>query len=249
MEKIAVCQVSWRKYCLIFILSFVFSLALIQSTAAFSDYEQKTAANVYQQLQKEYQIRDFQDSSAAEQILTKLTKNITNSEFKDAEFKLHYVDDKIINAYYIGDGNIMIFAGLLKELNNNNQLAGIIAHEMGHAVNKHLSEDMKHNLGLSLLNILFNHFTENQYQQMTNITQNLIENGFSRDQEKEADLYAVDLMMRSGYNPDGLIELMQIFKRNSNNSKLLEFTQTHPIPESRIEYLEDYIKDKQSKQE
>jgi predicted Zn-dependent protease len=42
---------------------------------------------------------------------------------------------------------------------------------------------------------------------------------------------------------------MQIFKRNSNNSKLLEFTQTHPIPESRIEYLEDYIKDKQSKQE
>ncbi|MFW5979695.1 MAG: M48 family metalloprotease, partial [Halanaerobium sp.] len=66
------------------------------------------------------------------------------------------------------------------------------------------------------------------------------------EQEQESDIYAVDLMLRSGYDPQGLIELMQIFKENSSNFKLLEFTQTHPIPESRIEYLKQYIAEKES---
>jgi predicted Zn-dependent protease len=152
----------------------------------------------------------------------------------------------LINAYYIGNGNIMLFEGLLQKLNTEDQLAGLIAHEIGHAVEEHLTEDLERNLGLSILNLLFNHFTDNDYQTMTNVAQNLIANGYSREQEEESDIYAVDLMMRSGYDPDGLIELMKIFKENSNNFKLLEFTQTHPIPESRIDYLEEYIAEKKS---
>jgi predicted Zn-dependent protease len=140
----------------------------------------------------------------------------------------------------------MLFEGLLQQLNTEDQLAGLIAHEIGHAVEEHLTEDLERNLGLSILNLLFNHFTDNEYQTMTNVAQNLIANGYSREQEEESDIYAVDLMLRSGYDPDGLVELMKIFKENSNNFKLLEFTQTHPIPESRIDYLEDYIAEKKA---
>ncbi|WP_160162755.1 M48 family metallopeptidase [Halanaerobium saccharolyticum] len=217
------------------------------STAAFSNYEKDVASKLYKNLEEEYEITEFDQQSLEYKTLKKLEANIINRKFKNEEFKLHHIDDKLINAYYIGDGNIMLFEGLLQKLKTEDQLAGLVAHEMGHAVEEHLTEDLERNMSLSILNILFNHFTENDYQLMTNIAQNLIANGYSREQEQESDIYAVDLMLRSGYDPDGLIELMKIFKENSHNVKLLEFTQTHPIPDSRIDYLREYIAEKKSK--
>ncbi|MFP4198946.1 MAG: M48 family metallopeptidase [Halanaerobium sp.] len=225
---------------------FIISLLAVTTVSAFSDYEKDVAERLYKDLEEEYRITEFKAGSLEYETLNKLEANIIEDKFKNEEFKVHHIDDQLINAYYIGDGNIMLFEGLLQKLNTEDQLAGLIAHEMGHAVEEHLTEDLERNLGLSLLNILFNHFTDNEYQTMTGVAQNLIQNGYSREQEQESDIYAVDLMLRSGYDPQGLIELMQIFKENSSNFKLLEFTQTHPIPESRIEYLKQYIAEKES---
>lgn len=232
---------------LIFLLFFSIIIFTFSSASAFSEYERDVSKKLYKDLSQEYKITEFKEESTEFQILKRLEANIVNNKFKNEEFKVHHVEEKIINAYYIGAGNIMLFEGLLQKLDTNDQLAALIAHEMGHAVQEHLTEDLERNLSLSILNLLFNHFTDNQYQKMTNVAQNLIANGYSREQEEEADIYAVDLMLRSGYNPDALVELMKIFKENSNNLKLLEFTQTHPIPDSRIEYLEEYIYEKNSK--
>ncbi len=228
------------------LMVFIISILVFSTASAFSDYEKDVAQRLYKDLDQEYRITEFKAGSLEYETLKRLEANIIKSKFKDEEFKVHHIDDQLINAYYIGDGNIMLFEGLLQQLNTEDQLAGLVAHEIGHAVEEHLTEDLERNLGLSILNLLFNHFTDNEYQTMTNVAQNLIANGYSREQEQESDIYAVDLMLRSGYDPDGLVELMQIFKENSNNFKLLEFTQTHPIPESRIEYLEEYIAQKKA---
>lgn len=241
---------SYRKYIFSLIgvfFSILLALVLLSgSAAAFSDYEEQTAATLYEDLDEKYEIREFSEDEEAYIILQRLQKNIVDKEFKDENFKVHHIMDKNINAYYIGAGNIMIFEGLLSELENSGQLAGLIAHEIGHGVRKHLSEDMRRNLGLTILNILFNQFTDNQYQTMTNVFQTLVSRGYSREQEREADIYAVDLMMRAGYDPQGLVDLMKLFKEKSANIKLLEFTQTHPVPESRIEYINEYIAQKKS---
>ncbi|MFP4372304.1 MAG: M48 family metallopeptidase [Halanaerobium sp.] len=236
-----------RRFFSIVFMTFLIILISLSSASAFSDYEKDVADRLYEDLNQEYRITEFKENSLEYETLNRLEANIVNKKFKNEEFKIHHIDDQVINAYYIGAGNIMLFEGLLQKLNTEDQLAGLIAHEMGHAVEEHLTEDLERNLGLSLLNILFNQFTDNEYQTMTNVAQNLIANGYSREQEQESDIYAVDLMLRSGYDPDGLVELMKVFKENSNNFKLLEFTQTHPIPESRIEYLEEYIAEKKSK--
>jgi Zn-dependent protease with chaperone function len=225
---------------------FLISILVFSTASAFSDYEKDVAARLYKDLDQEYRITEFKSGSLEYETLKRLEANVINKKFRGEEFKVHHIDDPLINAYYIGDGNIMLFEGLLQKLNTEDQLAGLIAHEMGHAVEEHLTEDLERNLGLSILNLLFNHFTDNDYQTMTNVAQNLIQNGYSREQEQESDIYAVDLMLQSGYDPQGLVELMKIFKENSNSFKLLEFTQTHPIPESRIEYLEEYIAEKNS---
>ncbi len=239
-------NLSSNKFFVVVLTLFLVSTAAF-TASAFSEYEEDAAAGLYKDLNQEYRITEFKAGSLEYKTLQRLEANIIESGFKDEEFKLHHIDDQLINAYYIGDGNIMLFEGLLQKLNTEDQLAGLVAHEMGHAVEKHLTEDLERNMGLSILNLLFNHFTDDQYQTMTNVAQNLIANGYSREQEQESDIYAVDLMIRSGYDPQGLIELMKIFKENSSNFKLLEFTQTHPIPESRIEYLEDYLAQKNSK--
>jgi len=234
------------KFFTVILTVFLISILFFSTASAFSEYEKDAAAGLYENLDKEYRITEFKTGSLEYETLKRLEANIIKSKFKDDKFKVHHIDDQLINAYYIGNGNIMLFEGLLQKLNTENQLAALIAHEMGHAVEEHLTEDLQRNLGLSILNLLFNHFTDNEYQTMTNAAQNLIANGYSREQEQESDIYAVDLMLRSGYDPQGLIELMKIFKENSNNFKLLEFTQTHPIPDSRIDYLEDYIAQKKS---
>lgn len=230
----------------LFLILLVF-LIFSAETAAFSDYEQDAAKELYQDLEKQYQIEEFSAQSSEYRTLKRLENSIVHKKFKDSNFKIHHVKDELVNAYYIGDGNIMLFEGLLQKLNSETQLAALIAHEMGHAVNEHLTEDLQRNLGLSVLNLLFNHFTDNEYQTISSVAQNLIANGYSREQEEESDIYAVDLMMRSSYNPEGLVELMEIFKENSNSVKLLEFTQTHPIPESRIEYLKNILLKKEKK--
>ena len=178
---------------------FLISIISISTASAFSDYEKDVAERLYKDLDEEYRITEFRAGSLEYETLKRLEANVIADKFKDAEFKVHHIDDQTINAYYIGDGNIMLFEGLLQELSTENQLAGLIAHEMGHAVEEHLTEDLERNLGLSLLNLLFNHFTDNDYQTMTNVAQNLIANGYSREQEQESDIYAVDLMLRSGY--------------------------------------------------
>lgn len=227
---------------------FIFMIIMSSGVNAFSSYERETAAKLYEDLDEEYEIREFSEDEEAYQILERLEKSIIEKKFKDEDFKVHYIKDETINAYYIGAGNIMIFDGLLKELDTTEELAGLIAHEIGHGVKKHLYEDLERNLGLSVINILFNIITDQQYQTLTNVFQNLISRGYSREQEEESDIYAVDLMMRADYDPQGLIDLMKLFKEKSMNVKVLEFTQTHPIPDSRIDYLNEYIAQKKQQQ-
>ncbi|MGM0603021.1 MAG: M48 family metallopeptidase [Bacillota bacterium] len=217
------------------------------SIMAFSQYEKDVSDRLYNDLDKKYRIEKFSADSSEQKILNRLVSNLSNKEMKEAGFEIHYIDSDVINAYYIGNGKIMLFRGLLDELKTSEQLAGLIAHEMGHAYHRHLYKDLENNMGIAVIGLIFNYFTDNQYANITGIAQNLITKGFSREQEQEADLFAVDLMFKSDYNPQGLVGLMKIFKEKSGGSKLLEFTQTHPIPDTRIEYISDYIDKKTGK--
>jgi predicted Zn-dependent protease len=72
--------------------------------------------------------------------------------------------------------------------------------------------------------------------QMTQLAWQLIDLKYSREQEREADLYGMDYMVRAGYNPYGAVELMQMLQ-NQDRIKPVEFLSTHPSPENRILYL------------
>ena len=101
--------------------------------------------------------------------------------------------------------SVYIYAGDLKYVENDNELAGVVAHEIGHLVNGHYSKS-------SLLNNIISAFNPNTKTETGSTTVNLIKtvssNKVNKENEKEADITAVDLMMNAKYNPLALISVV-----------------------------------------
>ncbi len=215
-------------------------LAFTVSASAVSSYEKKIAEINLNHLKEKYphSFYNLAKNDRFNLILDKLEKQINTDEIK---FKLFYIDTDVVNAEYIGNGYIVLYRGLLDLLQNDDQRAALLGHEMGHGIKKHLDENLQANLGLSLLVGFFN--LDNKMLQ--NLALNLIQKGFSRDQEKEADIYSIQLLIKAGYNPEGAISLMKVLEKASNNPdiKLIELFQTHPYPSTRIDYMQNYLDD------
>ncbi len=227
-------------WCLSIVIVFIF--ISFTTANAFSDYEQNVSRDLINQLSSEYDIYRFAEGSRYQIILDQLEKHIRKNEFRELGFNLHQIDSHTINAYYVGAGNIMLFTGLLDLLETDAEIAAVIAHEMGHGVEEHMEETFERRIGLSIIGLIFNEVTDNQYDSLANITQGLLDKGFSRKQEKEADLYATDLLVRAGYSSQGIIDLMNVFKeQEAINFKLFELLQTHPQPETRLEYINEHL--------
>ncbi|MFW6243387.1 MAG: M48 family metallopeptidase [bacterium] len=230
----------------IFITTVFIILSFSMPLFAFSSIEEEISINNWIEMDKNYDIYTFPDDDKAVQILNNLQESITHPEFKGEEFKIFYVDHDMINAYYIGNGDIMLFKGLLQELNTEEELAALIAHEIGHGVGNDLEDEVKNNLGVNVVSSVFNYFTEKEFEVMFNTFNNIIKRGYSREQERDADVFAANLMLKSGYDPTGLIDLMNVLKNGNHDIKLLEFTKTHPLPDSRIDYINNYIAENRS---
>ena len=100
---------------------------------------------------------------------------------------------------------VYIYAGDLKYVENDNELAGVVAHEIGHLVNGHYSKS-------SILNNIISAFKPDTKTETASTTVNLIKtvssNRVNKENEKEADITAVDLMMNAKYNPLALISVV-----------------------------------------
>lgn len=220
----------------------IFIILVSTPVLAVSSYEEYVARVNFEKLNTQYNIFNLDEDSRYMCIFNRLKKNISLDTGLD--FELYYIDSSIVNALYIGDGKIMIYGGLLDLLYNDNEIAATFAHEMGHGVKKHLDKQLKTAIGFQFLNWLFNQITEQEHKDLTNFASNLINKGYSREQEKEADLYAVDLLAKTGYRPEGAVDLMKVLQKASNSLdiKLLELFNSHPNPSTRIEYIKEHVK-------
>jgi predicted Zn-dependent protease len=132
-------------------------------------------------------------------------------------------------------------------------VAAILAHEIGHIVNRHgiksieqarrtaavtgVFVDAADNIGIMPLAELTDKFAGS----INDITTKLVVNGYSREFEKQADAAAVDILIRVGYNPEALIELLEALDKNYTPGGL-DFAKTHPDPKKRIKAIEKKLK-------
>ena len=153
--------------------------------------------------------------------------------------------DDAANAFALPGGNIGVHTGLLKVARNQDQLAAVIGHEIGHVLADHSNERMSQELlvqgGLTLADALAGGSgTATQQALMTALglgAQVGILLPYSRVHESEADVIGLDLMARAGFDPRQSIELWQNMA-GAGNGQPPEFLSTHPAHGTRIRDLE-----------
>lgn len=163
-------------------------------------------------------------------------------------YEFHVVDDpRTINAFALPGGQIFITTAMLNQLDSEAQLAGILAHEVAHVVARHGAEQLaRQQLGLALVNAIAitasgeDPGNARQAALVAQAVNQLISLQYSRQDELESDRLGFEFMTAANYNPEGLVELMEILAQTSNGQPP-EFLSTHPYPENRIEQLQDLI--------
>ncbi len=147
-------------------------------------------------------------------------------------FKVIETDD--VNAFANADKEICVYTGLLKFVNNDSELAGVIAHEIGHIVNNHVAK--QNVVGTVTATALYNTNMDARLKAAANSANNLTMLKMSRTEEYEADITGVDLMTKAGYNPLAMVSVL--YKIGGSYA---DFTSTHPSGDKRTMYIYDYI--------
>ena len=162
----------------------------------------------------------------------------------DRDFEYHFtaVKDKSVNAISLPGGYVFITKGMLKKLDSEAQLAGVLGHEVVHIVARDTSNMMSNEIGISiLLAAVTSDKTPSSVLQTADIARQILSLKYSRDDEQAADLGNLDYMTRAGYNPCAMVETIQMLQKQ-NEVRPIEFFSTHPSPENRIEYLTEKIR-------
>ena len=162
------------------------------------------------------------------------------------QFKFHLLaDTETVNAFALPGGQIFITEALFRRLKSEDQLAGVLGHEMGHVVGRHSNEQMANSRlwsGLAQgLGVLLSDGHNNSGAQMANMVAQWRVMKFSRDDESESDALGVRFMVQAGYNPEALIGVMEILAQVSGGSSRSDFMSSHPNPANRMEHIREVI--------
>ncbi len=159
----------------------------------------------------------------------------------DLAYYFAAVDTDMANAIAMPGGYVFITRELLKELKSEAQLAAILGHEVGHIVARDTTAAMSRQIGMGAL-VAAAHVGDvpaDVARAATFIT-GVLTLQYSREDEREADLVGLSYMVQAGYDPNGMVETMQILQ-DLETIRPIEFFSTHPNPENRIAYLQERI--------
>ena len=157
-------------------------------------------------------------------------------------------EDKSANAFALPGNKIGIYSGMLTLVDNQDQLAAVIGHEVGHVLAKHsnerASQQMAVNEGLAVIQAV-----GSPQSALGQTAFGLLGVGaeygilmpYSRVQESEADIIGVDLMAEAGFDPRQSIALWQKMEQASQGQQPVEFLSTHPAHATRIQSLEQHM--------
>lgn len=160
------------------------------------------------------------------------------------QFKI--VNEKTINAFALPGGFVYINRGVLEAADNEAQLAGVIAHEIGHVALRHGTNQVsKAYVAQAPLAILGGVLGSNSVgsvlaQLGVGFATNSILLKYSRDAERQADLMGTQILYDSGYNPNAIVEFFEKIQKESKG-RASEFFNSHPNPENRISNVQNEI--------
>ena len=152
------------------------------------------------------------------------------------EWKVYIInDDSVLNAFCTPGGYIYFYTGLIRFLDNDAQFAGVMGHEMAHAAERHSTQQMTKTYGLSvLLSVVLGENPNMIAQMVAELAAGVTTLAFSRDDEYEADEFAVRYLYETSYDARGVAGF---FEKLIGEPEPPEFLSTHPNSENRVEKI------------
>ena len=146
--------------------------------------------------------------------LKKLTEGIKDADGIPLNFKVYHVID--VNAFACPDGSVRVFSSLM-DIMSDDELLGIIGHEIGHVAKRHSKKAFRTELltgalkdGVSAAGGVAAKLSDSQLGQLS---QGLVNSKFSQKQEKEADDYGYEFLKENGKNPWGMVQAFEKFQK------------------------------------
>ena len=169
------------------------------------------------------------------------------SEVPNLPFRFTILNDERVNAFALPGGYVYITRGLLALANNEAEIAGVLAHEIAHITARHTAQRysaaMAANIGLNLFGVLGSAAgLPSGIGQVASFGANAAIQGYSRNQELQADMLGVRYMTRAGYSPNGMTSFFKVLaahsklstKQMGRNTQAYNIMSTHPRTEDRI---------------
>lgn len=166
------------------------------------------------------------------------------------QYQFHLLDDdQTINAFALPGGQVFITEALLRKLRSEGELAGVLAHEISHVVERHSAQQIaKQELtqGITGAAVIASYDPDNPNSRNSAAVAaaigQLVNLKFGRDDEVGADTLGVRLMAGAGYDPRAMVGVMEVLKAAAGGGRTPEFFSTHPNPDNRIGRIQEAIK-------
>jgi predicted Zn-dependent protease len=164
-------------------------------------------------------------------------------------FEVHISREQGLNAFALPGGVMVVNAGTILQADRLEEVMGVMAHEVSHVTKRHATRQF-----ISMYGIYF--FVDFVFGGMAGTLAGLsqgalflLQQGFSRENEEEADLQGLTYLEKARINPEGMVEFFERVKSESEKNPVLSSVErhaailsTHPATDSRIAYLKDRIK-------
>ncbi|MCL3781448.1 M48 family metallopeptidase [Prolixibacteraceae bacterium JC049] len=152
------------------------------------------------------------------------------------QIKVHIFDNDETNAFALLDGHLLIYSGLVLASDNQEELSGVICHELAHIQLNHVMKKLIKEVGLS---VLISMTTGQDGTQIIKETAKLLSSSaFDRGLEKEADIKAIEYLINAKINPEPFANFLYKLSQDEHEAmKYLSWARTHPDSKERAEYI------------
>ena len=184
---------------------------------------------------------------SANSYINQLGDQIARSGRRGINYTFYIVNSDVVNAFAVPGGYIYVNRGLIERTRNMSELAGVLAHEIGHVEHRHGAEQMERmqraSLGVNLAYILLGRQPGGLESTAVNAAGTVYFARHSREAENEADESAVPMMLAARINPNGMVTMFQLLidTQRRSPSAMEQWFSTHPTTQDRIQHTQRII--------
>ena len=163
----------------------------------------------------------------------------------DIQYHFTVIESDQVNAFAAPGGWIYIYTGLLVRMENEAELAAVLAHEVSHVVARHGIKRLQAAMGVTLAyRLVFGEDASEALEAAVGIGMGLLFAGYSRDAEREADRFGLEYMVRAGYDPEGAVTMFEKLAAmgDAESGNVFEaLARSHPETQERIRNARSWV--------